>query len=243
MDNRRISFCCPTYNREGVLLESFAQIGDDERVQFIHLSDDESELELFNRVISRLNKLPYIDKISITRNLHNRDCFVNKRNAVIGQKDKITDWVILGDSDNIFGVDYLDAIYSIKNWEEDTIYTPEFAAPNFDFRAYAGLVITKENVAQYIDLPMFETMCNANNFFLNRNSYLSLDIWEKGYDPITSDSIYVCLKWLEAGNKIKIVEGLTYFHRVWEQSHYRTNISRTPFGLHQNILNQLRNLK
>lgn len=243
MDNRKISFCCPTYNREDLLFKSFAGIISDSRVGSIHISDDASEIELFNRVCKCISELPESEKVSITRNLSNIDCFANKRNAVIGQVGKIEDWVILGDSDNMFGPDYLDKIFEIEKWEEDTIYTPCFAAPSFDFRAYSGLTITKENVAEYIDKPLLETCLNACNYFVNRNSYLALDIWDKGFDPVTSDSIYVCLKWLEAGGKIKILEGLQYYHRVHSGSHYQNNISRTPQGLHQSILNQIRNLK
>jgi len=238
-DKRKIGLAIPTYNREDLLYKSFEYLLADKRVITINISDDNSDIDLFTRVSSWL---AYSEKITMTRNSENIGCFMNKRNAAIGVNGKCQDWIILMDSDNVFGVDYLDRLYEIDKWEPDTIYTPCFAAPSFDFRAYSGLTISKENVAEYIDRPLFQTMLNACNYFVNRNSYLALDIWN-GIDPVTSDSIFVCLKWLEAGNKIKVVEGLQYFHRVHEGSHYQNNISRTPAGFHESILNQLRDLK
>lgn len=241
MDERKISIVIPTWERDDVLFESFAQILPDERIESVFISDDASDIGVFKSVsnkIAVLNQL-HENKIIIQRNANNRDCFFNKYISVLGAK---TAWIILGDSDNVFGVYYLDKIFSIENWEEDTIYTPCFAAPNFDFRAYSGLTITKENVAEYIDKPLFEVALNACNYFVNRDAYLALNIWND-LDPVTSDSIYVCMKWLQAGNKIKIVDGLQYFHRVWENSHYQKNVGRTEPGFHESILQQLRQLK
>lgn len=241
MDNRKISISIPTWNRVDVLIESFSKVLSDDRVENIHIQDDASDIEIYNRVksiVDVLNTAISNDKITISRNLTNQDCFRNKQHAVLNAKSQ---WVILLDSDNCIDTDYLNRLYEIKDWEEDTIYTPDYAMPNFDFRAYSGIEITKENVAGYIDKPMFETMLNAANYFIHKDTWLS--VWNGSINPVTSDSIYVCLKWLDAGDRIKVVEGLQYFHRVWPESHYQNNISRTPQGFHQSILNQLRNLK
>lgn len=234
-DNRRISISIPTYNRDEVLFESFAKVYDDPRVAQISISDDASDIDIFHSV--RQGCLP-LSKVFLTRNLQNRDCFFNKKIAVEYSDQERT---ILLDSDNSIGKDYLDVLYAIPEWDNKTIYTPSFAAPHFDFRAYEGLTITKENVAEYIDKPLFETMLNASNYFINKNEWLR--VWDSSIDPVTSDSVWVCLKWLQAGGKIFVTPELHYQHRVWPSSHYQTQNHRTPTGFHESILQQLRNMK
>lgn len=240
MDNRKVSISIPNYNRVDVLIESFSKVLSDERVEGIHIQDDASDIEIFKQVKAILDVLntTHNNKITLGRNLTNQDCFRNKYHSVLGAN---TEWVILLDSDNIIDTDYLDRLYEIENWDANTIYTPESAYPNFDFTAYSGLEVSKENVSEYIDKPMFETMLNASNYFINKDTWIS--VWDGSVNPVTSDSIYVCMKWLQTGKKIKILKGLKYFHRVWENSHYRTQNHRTPTGFHQSILDTLRNLK
>lgn len=239
MDNRQISISIPTYNRVEVLIESFSKVISDERVSSIHIQDDASDIEIFQQVkaiIEVLNQT-HGNKITMARNLTNQDCHRNKYHSVLGVKSQ---WLILLDSDNVIDTDYLDRLYEIETWDEQTIYTPEFARTNFDFRAYSGLTIAKENVAEYLDKPLFETALNAANYFINKDEWIKC--WVGEPDPVTSDSIFVCMNWLIAGNKIKFVNGLQYDHKVWEQSHYRTQNHRTPPGFHQSILEKLKQL-
>jgi glycosyltransferase involved in cell wall biosynthesis len=233
MENK-ISICIPNFNRTGILVESFIDVYWDERVEEIIISDDCSDIEKYEHLQQLFEVMP---KVKMYRNSINLDCFRNKRRSV---ELASNDFVILFDSDNKLSKDYLDKIYS-EQWFENTIYTPSFAAPNFDFRAYEGLMITKENVADYIYKPLFEVALNAANYFINKSKWL--EVWDGSVDPVTSDSIFVAYKWLEAGNKIKVVPSLEYFHRVWEESHYQNNVHRTPNGFHESILKKLRELK
>lgn len=235
---RKIGIAIPTYERAALTFSAFESVYDDERIEHIHLNDDCSSMESF---IDLSQKAKGYSKVSVGRNGSNVDCYHNKMRSVWLSP---MEWVILLDSDNSIDIpNYIDPIFAIEKWERDTIYTPEFAAPLFDFRAYSGLVVTKENVAEYLDKPMLETCLNAANYFVNKNMYLS--IWNAApkVDPVTSDSIWFCLNWLKAGNKIKIVKGMQYYHRVWGGSHYRNNISRTPVGFHEQILKELRALR
>lgn len=234
MDNRKVSLCIPTYNRDNLLFESFEKVYNDERVSEIIISDDASDKEIFDSIFAKSKLLP---KVKLYKNLTNQDCYFNKYTAV---SLATNDFVILLDSDNCINTDYLDTIFSY-DWDNDVILTPEFAMPNFDFRKYRAALICKENVAQLIELPNLETCLNAANFFVNKNSYL--EVWDGTVNPVTSDSIYLCLKWLEAGKKIIITPNLQYLHRVHAGSHYQTQNHRTPNGFHQSVLNQLRSLK
>lgn len=237
LDERRISICIPTYNRVGMTLESFEQVYEDERVSEIVIVDDASDWGLFTDLKKICDGL---EKVKLYRNLTNQDCYRNKQTA-ISFSDNNTDGCILLDSDNKIGVDYLNRLYSISEWDANTIYTPSFASPTFDFRAYEGLLITKENVAEYIDKPLFETMLNAANYFVH--PFMYLEVWDGTKDPVTSDSIFQCYNWLLDGKSIYVVPGLTYQHKVHEGSHYQNNVSRTPQGFHESILNNLRYMK
>lgn len=240
MEDRTVSISIPTWNRVDVLIESFSKVLSDERVENIHIQDDASDIEIYKQVKSMVDVLntTHNNKITISRNLTNQDCFRNKQHAVLGAK---SEWVVLLDSDNIIDTDYLDRLYEIENWDAGTIYTPDNAYPNFDFTAYSGLLLSKENISENIDKPLLETMLNASNYFIHKDTWLS--VWDGSENPVTSDSIYVCMKWLQSGKKIKVVQGLKYFHRVWEQSHYRTQNHRTPPGFHQSILDKIKQLK
>ena len=235
MDSRKISIAIPTWERVKETIASFEQVHDDTRVSEIVIVDDASSLETYNELKALCDFFP---KVKLYRNLTNQDCFRNKMTAVSFCSN---DFVCLWDSDNVFGVDYLNKIF-LEKWSEDLILTPDFAKPHFNFRAYSGIVVTKENVSEYIYKEMFETMLNANNFFVNKNEYMK--VWDTiTTDPVTSDSIMFCKNWLYVGNKIKVVNGLEYEHTVHEKSHYKTNVYRTPHGLHENILQQLREMK
>lgn len=235
VDERRISICIPTFQRVDMTLDSFKEVYDDERVSEIIIVDDASDISVFEELKSICDVLP---KVKLYRNLTNQDCYFNKATA-IGYASN--DRAILLDSDNRIDIDYLDRLYKIKEWEYDAIYTPSFAMPEFDFTAFAGLRITSENVAEYIDRPMFETCLNAANYFVDVYKYL--EVFDSNTNPVTSDSIYQCYNWLLDGGKIEIVRGLKYQHLVHSGSHYKNNVSRTPSGFHESILNNLRNMK
>jgi glycosyltransferase involved in cell wall biosynthesis len=232
---RSISICIPTYERVDMLFESFDAVKENENISEVVIVDDASKQETWEAVQKRAKGNP---KIKLFRNEVNLDCYKNKREAISKSEN---DWCILLDSDNIINFDYLYRIFQLMDWSDKTIYTPSFASPHFDFRKFEGLLISRENVHQWMDEPMFETMLNAANFFVNKNGYLKT--WDGSIDPVTSDSIYMCYKWLEAGNKIQVVEGLNYEHRVHNGSHYKTNVHRTAKGFHESILQKLKAIR
>lgn len=229
----KLSICIPTYNRFEMTLESFRDVYCDERVHSIIILDDASTDGSYEQLLDATSSLT---KIKIYRQEQNVDCY---RNKFISVTYCPTEFCILLDSDNRIDISYLDAIYS-EQWDAETIFTPEFAMPEFDFRNYSGLTLSKENIAQYVDKPLFETMLNAANYFVNRNNYIW--VWDKSVDPVTSDSIFQSYNWLKAGYKIKVLPGLQYEHRVWPGSHYQNNVHRTPNGFHQSVLDKLKQM-
>ncbi len=231
---RTVSLCITTYNRLELTLACIEKVKNDARVDAVHIVDDCSRTEFIHYLKLALK---YEPKVFIYENEVNFDCAKNKREAV---SKSTSDYLLLIDSDNQIGTDYLDRIFE-EEWDAKTILQPSFAQPLFDFREYEGLTITKANVAQYIGKPMFDTLLNANNNFVNRAEYLK--VWDGTIDPVTADSIYFNYCWLANGGKIKVVPNLYYQHLVHGGSHYQNNVSRTPSGFYESVIERLKQLR
>lgn len=228
-----ISLCLTTYNRTELLYESCRQVLNDDRVSEIVIVDDHSAQDIYNTVFWQFNAVP---KVKLYRNEKNLDCYRNKREAVSKASNE---WVIIGDSDNIFTKGYIDRIESLfsQGLNPKTVYQPSFAKPHFNFTRYESFLIDKANVSKYISDGMFQTMLNAMNYFVNRDEYLK--VWDGSCDPVTSDSIFQNYNWLKSGNSLYVVPGLEYEHRVHSGSHYQNNVRRTPPGFNSRIVNEL----
>lgn len=216
---KQISLAIPTHCRYTLLLESFRRVLDDDRIREVVISDDCSPDGSFEKIVALFCEHP---KIRIFRNKENMDCYANKRQAV---ERATSEWVILFDDDNILDRDYLDRLYSFPIWTPSMIYAPDWAKPHFNYQAFAGMVISRRNVARMMLQPHFKTALNTCNYFVHRQSFL--DVWDGSVNPHTSDSLYQCFNWLRAGKQIMIVAGLQYFHRVHEGSHYKHNWRKT----------------
>jgi glycosyltransferase involved in cell wall biosynthesis len=239
MDNRKISLCLTNYNRVELVFESFRQVIDDERISEIVISDDCSDLEIYQQIkgiVSALNAL-HGDKIKLFRTINNRDCYENKMVAI---SHATNDWCIIFDSDNVMDKSYLDRLYEIQEWDNNTAYMPSFAKPLFSYVAYEGVTLSKENIAEYIDKPMVSTCCNCMNYFINRNEYLK--VWQNDITPHTADSLLQNYNWFKAGNKMLIVANLHYEHLVHDGSHYKNNVHKTG-NLYQEITDKIKQLQ
>lgn len=238
-DERKISLCIPAYNRYDLLINSFIDVLPDERIDEIIISDDESQLEIYNKVGEFITG---ISKIKLYRNEENQDCYKNKMTSLTYAKNK---YCILLDSDNTISKDYIDKIFEIENWDNHVAYLPSFAAPHFDYRKYEGRTITKETVSRYIDDPTFSTMLNTANFFVNKDFYIQS--WDANTNPNTSDSIFMNYQMLNNGGKLYVVPGLSYLHRVddhqnEESGHYQKNYLKTG-NFHNEVLQKIKELR
>ena len=230
----QISFAITSWQRTAMVLQCFEQILLDPRIGEIIISDDFSDLEVYQWLCKATSGM---DKVKLSRNSANLDCYQNKRAAILKSS---FDWCILADSDNIFGKDYIDKIFELQTWEQDTIYAPFHAKPQFDYSNYAGMTLTKENVAAIIDKPLLSTALNTANYFVNRKFFLN--VWDGGMNPVTADTLFHNYNHLAAGGKIKIVGGLSYYHLVHAGSHYKNNVHRTN-GFDLYVEQQIRELK
>lgn len=232
-----ISVAFTNYNRTEMLFEAVHPFITDQRISEIVISDDASSIELYNTVYWQFKS---IDKIKIFRNETTLDVYHNKAKAV----ERCTNnWVGLLDSDNLFSKEYVDRLENlwVAGLNDKTVYQPDFARPHFDFRHVDGINLNRGNIADFIHDGRTQTMLNAFNYFVNRDEYLK--IFDHSINPVTSDSIYHNYRWLNAGNSIYVVPGLSYEHRVHNGSHYQNNVRRTPDGLHESILEKLKAMK
>jgi glycosyltransferase involved in cell wall biosynthesis len=229
-----ISICIPTHERYELLLESFDKVVKDDRVGEIVIVDDFSSEENYNDV---RNAVKWMPKVKLYRNDKNLDCYRNKHEAI---SKATNEYCIILDSDNVIDKAFIDKIYQ-QEWEPETILAPDWAMPTFDYTEFSGLTVTRQNVADYMKKKFFTTCLNCMNYFVNRDKYM--EVWDGSVDPVTADSIFQNYNWLKSGYKIKIVEGLRYFHRIHNGSHYQNNNQRTEKGFYEKIEQNLMELK
>jgi glycosyltransferase involved in cell wall biosynthesis len=224
-----ISLAITTFNRSGFVIESFINVLDNPFISEIVIVDDCSEMVVFNNLKLILD---YINnpKIKLFRNEANLGVFANK--ALILEKCT-NDWIILWDSDNVIDNDYIDIIRSLE-WEKDTVYCPEVlynvtkTEVSWSYSEFKDIVVDRSNAKQYIEDVNFETHLNTGNNFFNREFRLeALKLVDEPISDICSgDGTYNSYLWLLNGGKIKVVDGLSYYHRQHSGSWYLNHIEQ-----------------
>lgn len=218
--------------RTEMTMASFEQVLYDDRISEIIIVDDASDMGVYEQLELSVAGM---DKVSIYRNETNLGCYCNKQQAILRSNN---DYVIILDSDNIITPDYIDRIFE-RAWSPNTILSPYWGKPSLDYSQYSGMLITKENINLYLGKGNLEMLLNTFNFFINRNEYLK--VFDKTVEPVTSDSIYICYRWLKNGGKIMVVPGMWYIHSIHNGSHYQNNSHRAP-EFYQYVLEELKQL-
>ncbi len=232
-----ISICFTTFNRTDLLYQAVQPFLDDDRIQEIVISDDHSNENIIAEV---WEKYSLTSKVRVFKNEINLDCYHNKAKAI---ERATKEWVLILDSDNIFSKSFIDRIENlwVSGLTDKHLYQPDFARPHFDFRHLGGTALHKGNIATFITDGRCQTMLNAMNYLVNRSEYLR--VFDNDIRPVTSDSIYQNYRWLKMGNTIYVVPEFSYEHRVHSGSHYQQNVRRTPSGLHDDIVEKLKQMK
>jgi len=163
-----------------------------------------------------------MNKISLCITTFNRFAYLFKSFEQVIDDDRIGEVIIVDDhSDNVIDIDYLNKIYRCE-WNPKTILAPDFARPHFDYRQYSGVTFRKDNVSKYTFRGQFPCLINTMNYFVHRDSYLS--VWKPKEGIKGADSIYMNYLWLMAGNEIHCLKGLQYFHRLeFEKGEHGSN--------------------
>lgn len=213
----KISACFTTYCRFEMTVEAVAQLLHDPRVNDIVILDDASPDDSFERLTEFYRWYP---KVKVIRQASNRGMSLNKRDAI---GFAINPWCLIGDSDNKFTTAYLDALEFTPELfkHEDEFYMPSWAQPQFDYRAYEGLSINKDNIKEYLDKPMFEQCMNTCNMVVNRDKYLQ--VYEHNPEVKEVDTLWMNYLWLKSGGAFYVVPNMYYFHRVHDGSGWLQN--------------------
>jgi glycosyltransferase involved in cell wall biosynthesis len=210
-----ISLCITTYNRYEMLMESFAQVLNDDRISEIVIVDDCSVIEYYDKIAAATVDMP---KVKLFRNKKNLGMSLNKRRAIELAKE---DWCILFDSDNVIGVDYLNALPEYGWLLDWRIYCPGFARPQFDYRGI-GFLLNRINTVKHINTPSVEMCLNTCNFLVNRAEYLK--VYEHNPEMKGTDTIWFNYLWLKAGNDMIVMSDCEYFHRVHDGSGFMADV-------------------
>ncbi len=226
-----ISVAIPYYNNSRFMNETLEYIVTDSRITEIVITDDKSREEEIKKLEEIIKEY---SQIKLFKNNKNLGVFLNKLEALTKCKN---DWMILCDSDNIIGKEYVDAIYKEK-WDRTFIYAPDWAktfpgnpSTMLNYKWLDNQVIDYKKALALRSNAKFLCFINTCNFFCNKKLLKFMDR-KSFYRPEMSciDSFYINKCWLKGKNKIKIVKGMEYKHRLHGRSNYmKTKNSREAF--------------
>lgn len=217
----KLSLAITTYNRYEMTVESFAQVIDDDRIDDVVILDDCSTDNSFAKLVEHFKGN---EKVRVIRQAQNRGMSLNKRDAIALSKNE---WVVIWDSDNIMGPDYLNALES--QWVRDgyphlygfCIYCPSFAKPNFDYRKFEAYTFGVGKPVPVND-KMGNCLMNTANYIVNRDEYLK--VYEYNPEMKGTDTVWFNYLWLKAGHTFYVVPGMEYLHRVHDGSGFMADV-------------------
>ena len=191
--------------------------------------------------------------ITLVANEKNLGVLHNKAKTVFLASN---DWVILLDSDNSIGKDYLDKLIEIEDLCDKYFYCPQILNGDenylkgdkkflFNYKSCLDKKIDMQFIKDNIYLKNKELnteltiLLNSGNYFVNKEYYIKAyksinHNIKKEYDPC--DVFYFNYHFLlnVEGAHITAVKGLQYYHRVHKGSIYINNAKRN-----QEINNEL----
>lgn len=213
----KISLSITTYNRFDLTIKSCAQVLNDPRIDDLVILDDASTDGSYQKLVEHFKPYPHV---RVMQQVKNQGMSLNKYRAI---REAWNPWVIILDSDNIIGPDYIDAVYSqhFNPNEHKTIYSPSWAAPSFDFRKYEGMTINSITVKRFMHDPMFRCFLNCCNYLVHAPTYCM--VYKVDPTVAQADTIAFNYQWLAAGGNFVILPACTYQHLVHEQSGFMLN--------------------
>lgn len=210
-----IDIALTTYNRPILTVSAFGEVYDDERINNIIIADDGSKVENI-MILEKLIDRSFRDKVKFYR-LDHVGMYQNKLRAVYRCT---TPFVILFDSDNVLGSDYLDSIP--QSLDTDTLYLPDQAMPAFDYREFAGQTFDKKSIKKILHHKMADALLNTCNWLCPRKNFIINFVENSSVGA--ADTMFYVYNWLKSGGKIKVVENMHYYHMVHDQSEFLKDV-------------------
>ena len=228
-----ISFAIPNYNRVDTVMKLVNAHADTAAVSEIVICDDASRPDV---VQSLLAQTSHISKVRLVQNQENYGLFYNKLRTV---QNCNNNWVVLCDSDNFMGKDYIETLQREIPWDEKTVYCPDAAGPlkytaigGFTMASLPEMVTTLQKITEVLGPEKF---LNTGNYFFNRRTYITVceQFHTLGLDPKklwAAEVMALNYAWVALGNKIKCVQGLSYFHNTTNADSAWRTITATAEG-------------
>ena len=234
------SLCITTLNRFDFLKKYIPRYLENGFISEIIISDESSsnDFKLLQEYFPDNN-----NKLKLVKNETVLGPFLNKIRCC---KEASNEWIVLMDSDNFADIDNYFKIAqkyitsSSHNINEKTILSPAMASPNFDYKFLANIILTKNNIRNYYNNPMFNCFINTGNYIINKNLIDTLN-FEKDIELIQKSSacdvkLMNTLFFEQFENlNIHVVENMKYDHVVHGESVYLKNYIKTQDTI--NIVN------
>uniref|UniRef100_A0A6C0JNP8 Glycosyltransferase 2-like domain-containing protein n=1 Tax=viral metagenome TaxID=1070528 RepID=A0A6C0JNP8_9ZZZZ len=232
--DRRISLAIPYYNNSDYILEAINSSISDDRVNEIIICDDKSnDIDNLENILNKINN----NKIKIFKNKTNLGCYHNKIETI----SKCTnEWAILLDSDNIINKDFIDTLFNIPEWDNNTIYHPCWAktfpsdpSTHLDYRCFTNKTINKLFYLENFENNNFQCLINNCNYFLPVNNFINCmnkyNNYSREYMDVL-DSAVLFTNWLCNEKCFVVVDNLIYNHRL----HPKSNFMLSPSHKYRN---------
>jgi len=219
-----ISVAIPFYNNARFMEKTLEYIVTDDRISEIIITDDKSNDNNLTQLMNIIKKYP---KVKLFKNPKNIGVFPNKIKALSKCSNQ---WAVLLDSDNALNKEYINAIFSQAPWNDKFIYAPEWAktfpgnhSSMLNYKWLSNQIVDKEKTAKLRSNAQFKCFVNTGNYFVNVKKFVNImNASTLKFDDSMSciDVFYANHIWLMTGNKIKIVKGMQYSHRLHKASTY-----------------------
>lgn len=223
MSETKFSLALTTFNRADRLIPFVQKYETYSDLNEIIITDDcSNDYDAFK-------KEAWAPKIKIERNDVNLGAYVNKLKTLSKTTNK---WVLLFDSDNFFEESFLKILLEEEKnngLDENIVYCPTEALPNFKYTHLDNLIIDKSN---WNTIQKNEAcFINTGNICLSQKAIAFL-LWNFEHDKIKTPFVeckYMNYLFVKNGFKLKALKGLSYQHAISHDSFYLTH---QPFHQH-----------
>ena len=223
-----LSIAIPTHDdRLHWYLQTIKNVHDDPRVGEIRIGHDGTSQNTIDKDELVFKAYP---KVKLHFSINKEGVFRNKYKTLsVCENESVCLW----DSDNIFDVDYLDALERAGDFleNESTIRCPVKALPRFDFSQWENHIILKTTAKLYMDKPAFCVHMNTGNYVVPREAYLRVlkPFFDSGeQSPNCCDVIWQNYHLLSAGLNMIFIPGMQYQHTDHPDSTYRQFHDKEP---------------
>jgi glycosyltransferase involved in cell wall biosynthesis len=211
------SVAITTYNRPEMTLRAISSVIHNPLCKDVIIVDDHSTPENVKMLFDLITEIKNKQKLTIIVNPENIGMSRNKNKAIYLATSET---VLILDSDNYVLDGFFEKAKEFSHLR-NTILMPANALPEFHYSDFAGRVIDKDNIKEYLDNPIFRVLLNTCNYFVPREKYHAT--YKYNPDIKETDTLWFNYLWLKDGGRFFIVPGMDYIHEIHEGSGWLQN--------------------